>query len=358
MKKIILHIGTTKTGTSSLQTFFSENRKTLHNNNIGYFIPSTNYDPYGTTSNGHILNAVIFNNLQLPENERTDILLKNPTLDNNRLSFNDYRKQQLPIDTQNLKEYARNYDTLVFSEEMIYHHQIYYDNYWQEIRKYFDEVIDEEYQIQIVIYYRRQDEWILSEWKQMMLTEIPNTMKFHEFLRTYEKIGYLNYYDNVKKMAEVFGKENIFVRSYEKGKLINNNIICDFVDSFLGFDYSNLNTEFQTNRSISTTCAYAINYINRGKVKIRYNRQLLWGFCHRPFSDYINDIEDSAMSVLEKKLLLRKYRAQNKQLAEEYNNGIDLFNNNIKKKKVVRANCFRDRKNALKIDSLIHEYYR
>ena len=95
MKKVILHIGQPKTGSSALQNYFYHNKEKLEANKIGYYYPKYSWTPWPTYGNGSLVLAEAL--LRFKENLK----------ENNKLL-----KEDLIL----FKEYAKEYETLIFSE--------------------------------------------------------------------------------------------------------------------------------------------------------------------------------------------------------------------------------------------------
>ena len=102
----------------------------------------------------------------------------------------------------------KNYDVLILSEETISQYAMFYDDLWIRMKEYFDDVVEEEYEIDIVIYLRRQDEWLESTWKENLSNELPFPYTFEETVELYDATGILDYYSYLNKIAQVFGKEH------------------------------------------------------------------------------------------------------------------------------------------------------
>lgn len=183
MKNIYLHIGAHKTGTTAIQNFLLS----LQNNNI--------------LQKQGISYTFLSDNLH--------------TLTNNSKN----QKEFCAIFTQKIAEFIANapFHTFIFSSEGLSSIQIL-DH--KEIIAALAEAFSP-YNVKILYYIRRQDKAFESMWAQRLkhflspleVTPPPSILK--EILETY---------------THYFSKESINVRVYDKNKLVNNDIVCDFFE--------------------------------------------------------------------------------------------------------------------------------
>ena len=169
-KTLFVHVGTHKTGSSAIQRFLTENRDRLEN--YGYKYDFINKDE---------INHCAFDFV----NEGKGLRLDN--------GFN-----------------------YIFSCENLY---IDFDQI-----KYF--LLDKanEFEIKIIIYLRRQDAM-----KQSVYNQVVKTGFFSG--KIYQEHHYnLNYYVFLDKVAQLFSKENIIVRPYEKSQFVGGSIYADFLN--------------------------------------------------------------------------------------------------------------------------------
>lgn len=351
MKKIILHIGQPKTGSSSLQWFFYFNKELLNKENIAYYIPLANYVPWKTKSNGHFLLVEALNRLKDPvDKEKKKFLSDNPSLDIVRLRLSKKLVDSLVKEKENFINHIKNYDTVILSEEVIWHYCIFYENFWETIKEYLDECVDEEYETFVVVYQRRQDQWILSKWLEDVQNQIPIKLGFNKTVEEYERIGYFDYYSILKGIEKVFGKDYTIVRNFNRKNLYDHNIINDFCHVFnLGVDLKNSNT-YKTNQSRSIRSAYALNLINKGVVKSKYNNEkdrfLLYQARHSFNKIFKYEKPNSQiMTKKEREDLLNRLMESNENLAV-YNNGKSLFDYEVIDGPIIKENIFIDKMNA------------
>lgn len=212
MSTIYLHIGTPKTGTTSLQNFFWDNREALEKNNICYPDFGFRYPGIGFRRNGHFLVTTKYrdeNNKRILEKEREDYI--------KGLDF--------------LTECAESYSRIILSDEGIWRASLYNrENFWENLKKDLDA---RKLDLKIVVYLRRQDLFVQSQWIQKVKEGA--IYDFKTYLDDISRTGYpLNYYEYLHKLECIFGKEALIVRAFEKGQFLGeeNTIQSDFLNIF------------------------------------------------------------------------------------------------------------------------------
>ena len=199
-KKIILHIGTNKTGTSTIQKYLALNKENLISNKILY--PST-----GQLYFAHYKFSAIFNLNPLSEVVDGDIL-----------------KEQLEKEIQ-----ETDCNTIIISSEYF----ILAKNI-QLIKEYF-----RNYDVYILVYLRRHDEWYESLYNQVIKILHPpkwekGPEKYVEWVE-YSKKQAVEYELLLDRWTQAFTINNITIRPFEKQQFKNNDLICDFLLPLLHF---------------------------------------------------------------------------------------------------------------------------
>lgn len=240
MKKIYLHIGTPKTGTSSLQHFFLNNRAILEKNGILYPIWTDHQAWGGKNSIDGNLGWIERNKLTEEEKkERINVLLK-------------------------------SYDKILLSTE----------NIWLEVEKRnFLNIIKDisaEIEIVVIVYLRKQIDYLESQYRECVRLILLDE-SFYKICNfpTKEMDGVkksLDYYSVLEEMADVIGKKNILVRPYEKGQFKNGNIIEDFLE-LIGLSLSNefILPERNYNPSMSNAALEMKRYMNLSSIATQKN---------------------------------------------------------------------------------------
>jgi hypothetical protein len=231
MKQIFLHIGTSKTGTTSLQFFLHNNRE--HLSKLGYLYPSQN-------KTHHNLAFTLLGDSKADYQTDTweDVLTE----------IGNSQQNNIVISSEFFSE-INNVDSI------------------EQIATYLAK-----YQIKIIVYLKRQDKKVESNFNQLMKTGVyAGTVDF--FLKQTGKPNYLKLLD---RWSRIFGRENIIVRPLEKEQIPN--IYQDFLKNIgiVSFDEF-IKTE---DRNIKPNIAQisAINFINQKiAVKLGLKQQ---GFHH------------------------------------------------------------------------------
>ena len=238
MKRLILHIGTHKTGTTSLQAFFLANAETLlEKEGIRFFEAREKYVGVKWPRNAHFLLRYA-KAKTVPSSNRPD------------------RKRATKINLKAFKAEFPRYDTFLLSDERLWYEGTLHPDNWKIIKNLLDEMGFD--CIDIVLYLRRQDLFIASLWNQNMkaATRVPDTLA--EYASNSRATRVMNYDQGIAYLENVFGKEHIRVRVYERGLLEKGDIRCDFC-SLLGItlDEDYVFNEIESNPGLGPTVAQA-----------------------------------------------------------------------------------------------------
>ena len=208
MKKVILHIGRHKTGTSSLQKFFDENRQALKSVDIKYL-------EAGMAGYGHHALVAALTNATVKD--KTDLL-----------SIDEVLAMRSEIDS------AEEGVVLISSEAFQNMNPI-------DIRKIFDG-----YQVSVVVYLREQCGYLVSAYSQRIQAsnEILSLNGYYD--KTFSKLADYKNFLNVWK--DVFG-DDIRISIFDKEQMINGDIVADFCSKHLGFSASQINNDFCINHA-------------------------------------------------------------------------------------------------------------
>lgn len=223
--KAFLHIGTEKTGTTTIQNFLAENRQTLLRH--GYLYP----DCPGKTNH---FKLVVFASestrfMNLHKLLRLDTIEKVTRF---KTKFPQRLEQELTLS---------NCEKVIFSSEHC-SSRLTNEEDIERLKNLLDKFFDD---IEIIIYLRRQDKFLASTYSTAI--RAGSTEPFKIPSKETIEIRY-NYYNILNKFAKVFGKQKIKVRIFEPSKMIEGNLLKDFmntVESEIDDSYSfisNLNT--------------------------------------------------------------------------------------------------------------------
>lgn len=213
MKTLYLHIGSPKTGTTSIQSFFYANRDKLMER--GYCYPQFPH-PYlkqhsrlDPRRNGDFLHAKYKNEQGIRDKEEEARIFKEGL--------------------QKVQDLFLEYDSIVVSDEGIWRAVSgERKNLWQELRQ---EAEKGSFIVKVIAYIRKQDELLESWWNQNIKHSATkyNAMTWEEYLHAYPGDINLDYYSLLKAAADVLGVENIVVRRFQPEFFTGGSLLSDFL---------------------------------------------------------------------------------------------------------------------------------
>ena len=210
IKKLFLHIGSHKTGTSAIQRFLRINNNLLNDKSISYFKP----DPWPIPFKKEI----------------------GPVVDLDLSGFEALKN----IESNTVVLSHENYSWITSEGDL--------KLLANTLSKFAEEV-------KIILYIRRQDSLAISQ-KQEGTKWFDNSIAYgHEpsaFPSTLTKYAsdYLNFYEKVNKWENAFGRENMIVRIFSTETLINGDAVEDFCNIIGIKDLSSYNQVGRVNESI------------------------------------------------------------------------------------------------------------
>lgn len=212
MKTLYVHIGTKKTGTTSIQGFCVHNRKALESK--GYCFPDLPFQYYRVTTeerNGHFLVGAVW-----AEDGSHDL---------------NKERQIFQEGMGYIRKLFQTYDNIILSDEQIWKNSyMVRASLWEELK---EEAKKGNFQVKIIVYIRRQDGYIGSLWNQSVKTAIRKdraVMTIEEYMERMPPSEQLDYYANIEKISSALGKENVIVRVFERGKFEGGSIYTDFLN--------------------------------------------------------------------------------------------------------------------------------
>lgn len=295
--KLIIHAGTSKTGSTSIQLLCHNNREALAN--YGVLFPRTGLklspDNRKNRSSGH------YEFIQAAQNNDSILLNK----------LNDEISEFDSIDT-----------VLISCENFSFINDIP-----EKLKSYFKSF--ENYKI--IIYLRRQDyyleslykEFVSGGWRKLSVS----IDKFFESHNTYIEC---DYYKLLTPWSEAFGKNNIIVRPFEKNQWVNQMLIADFFSCLNLSKFLETDIIFDTHDNISKTNEeiVLINLLNNIELKGEYYREALHTFFEVFNNNQEYDKSNKFLSAPKQRIyIIHKYSESNLKVAREYLNKDSLFFN-------------------------------
>lgn len=273
-KKIFLHIGTHKTGTTSLQSFMDFNRNSLHEQGILY--PKTGWYHHSQ----HML-AFQLKNILPPGM---------PDYDEN--IWNDLRNEIDSFSGSRVLISSEEFSTITSKEVSTLKEEL------------------KNYDVEIIIYLRRQDELFESMFNQQTKDwRSPRKAPISFFLKEPENIyQFLNYENLLAPWIENFNLDHVHIRLYDKNCMPELDTVKDFI-VFLRLDADKLN--FAQNKKLNISVgAKALEAIRLSKnLDIdEIDRKNLFDIVINLFT---KKSQESLLSSKERKSILDKYDESN-----------------------------------------------
>ena len=205
MKTIYLHIGTHKTATTAIQHFCKINKKALRDN-TGYAYPLFPLFSY----RGKLT-------------ERNGIFLTSEYYDETGKRREDIEQKRFREGLEDIHDRLTRCDAMVLSDEAMWRN--FYDkpHLLEQLR---DDARENGYRIHLIVYLRRQDQFIESMWHQRVKRDYRPVRGFKFYINHYK---YLDYYEILTHLAGIIGKENMTVRRFYDGVNADGGIIGDFL---------------------------------------------------------------------------------------------------------------------------------
>ncbi len=315
MKTLYLHIGTSKTGTTTIQTYCGINREQLKSKGVLFPIMPYHYDRITKNRNGHFLYAMIYENGVRNKEKEKQVL-----------------KQELDY----IVDCFKDYDNVLLSEESIW---------WatatrrKGLWKYLQEHSQQNnYQVKIIVYLRRQDQFMMSRYNQIIKTDTGGgTQRFYEYFKDmngkYKCV--MNYRQRLDYMAKFFPKENIVVKRFDRSYFYNGDLNADFLH-ILGVEIDDTFAELpkDENLGISVQSGELKRVLNRlGTMTFAENQKLLQML--NECEVLLPKREVSIMTTEHIEKFMKKFIDDNESIAVDYiGDGKPMFNYDYKQKPV------------------------
>lgn len=193
-KRLYIHIGLPKTGTSAIQNYLVTNYDLLKDKHNLF------YPKLGRAGDGSHHNIA----WALSANPYKELL-------------DDAKQRELLIELRNEIDSSTCSSALLSSECFAMHSN-----------KAFKEIIASNYELHIICYLRRQDDYIESSYSQIVKDVVrKETRSFTEYLN--DSLSSLSYFEMLQKWEGIAEKENIHIREYDKNSFLNGSIVDDFL---------------------------------------------------------------------------------------------------------------------------------
>lgn len=289
MKKIYIHIGFHKTGTSSIQRYLANNRVRLLEHK--YLYPRT-----GCIDSAHHLLAISVN--------KNDSFISMINKDSHEY-WNDLDTEIKTSKAENIILSSEEFSTIDSIDKI------------QHLSKY----LAGKYEVKIIIYVRRIDSYCESIYKQ--LVKFYGSRFSEDFsLNANYVVNMFNPFDTIKKWEEIFGNNNIIVKVFEKRQM-NNNLIKDFLISIkMEFNFIDMDKIENINSSLSVKNNEILKNINKLCNLNKEQHLFLVNFLENR-SSKIKENELSYLSHKDRMFLIKKSSESDKKIAKHFLNRVD-----------------------------------
>ncbi|NOD37087.1 MULTISPECIES: hypothetical protein [unclassified Ruegeria] len=224
MKRLIVHIGWEKTGTTSLQAFMSNNCDKLEN--VGVHYPNDRHLTF-VQGNGHFPLAGALTN----QNKQREFIAEHKKIDG-QVILSDFASHLKVV----------NKTTVISCEHLS--SRVGSEN---EIKLLKDSIDATGYEVKVVCYIR--DPVSLAKSSHSTAVKVSKRDKLN-WDRVDPQNEYFNPVHRLRRWAEVFGKENVTVREYLPSKLVGGDICSDFCE-LIGVDSQDFAIPDRLNTALS-----------------------------------------------------------------------------------------------------------
>ncbi len=250
-----LHIGTPKTGTSSIQTFLAENGTLLTEHGLLYPLAGRTHGEQSTVRQVGLALSVL--PVDRPETG-FDRIFGLATREH-KVEFKQAFTRQLETELHRTKA-----NRIVISDEGMYSflsrpHDI--RQLGDFLRPYFD-------RIRIVVYLRAPESFVESFYSQHL--KMGGIEDLGEFAQKQKWV--LSYGSRLKLWQDAFGRDSLVVREFSRPSLHHGDIVSDFFKTVLDIDIEMPPSERQVNTSITPTGQALLLRINRHFAAIKKPR--------------------------------------------------------------------------------------
>ncbi len=313
-KTLYVHIGMAKTGTTALQYFLWENRGVLEQK--GYCYPSMRlaYPDVATvneTRNGHFL--------------------VNDTWVNGSMEHDNLDAMMYRAGMDEVVRLFEIYDNVILSDE-----GIWVATYKRRASLWEELLADGErngFQVKIVVYLRRQDQYIASVYKQKLKqrTSYSNRETWEEYVSHIPKTRQLDYFKKLERIRKVVGMDHMIVCKYDRESFLGGSLYADFLHR-IGLEFTDAYevAQQEANKSLLGNTAEMKRIINEIGDFDRDDDRLIRNILYDDSEISKNQVIAEVFSKEEAESFLRKYDQSNAKVAETYfDDGKPLFDNTV-----------------------------
>lgn len=295
MKTIFLHIGIEKTGTTSIQAFFNENRGALQEKGLLYPDLST-FSKFKSHSHSHshsVLTSAIMkssNRVNIPEEIKENVKASDILTSIKDQVLTD---ESIFISSEHLSSRLNIQDIVVLKNEV----QTHLPNY----------------KIKIVICLRRQDQLFKSSYSTMIKSGTTKSLDEY-YDEALNRSPYFDYKTMLKNWEMTFGFDNLIIYSFDEAKEIG---VITKILSVIGFCHDVDESRYVFNESLSNMTNIAGAAINKDGDNRQRKLNLL--------SKLTNSLEGQLIEQEKICSITQRYYVDNSYIAKFYLNRKSLF---------------------------------
>lgn len=208
MKRLILHVGTMKTGTTAIQAFLKQNGALLEEQGICYPMDFGTFAHANPNRNGNFLMRAA-QGRAIPGYK------------------SGHLKKHVPQAIEQFKKHVADFDTVILSEETLWRCGVLYEGYWDALKAIVEACGIE--QTDVIVYLRRQDGYAESRWRQWVKGLVDYTQTFEEYCADTKQMKPTDYKLGLDLIAQTFGKDHLTVRVYDRAAFPDHDIVKDFL---------------------------------------------------------------------------------------------------------------------------------
>ncbi len=317
-KKIVFHIGASKAGSSAIQVVLGQNSDKLRDR--GVLIPSKTL-VYDSEISGEQI--WYFENLLLKGN----------------LNFPDFFAS-----CDEWFEINKDAHTIIFSAENL-------SNNYVDGSKFLP--LKEKYEIEVIFYIRRQDDYFASAWQQWFCKTNPDFWAW-----CIEQLpNRANWQKTIESWEQLVGEQKLIVRLFERDKLINEDIVDDFLNILGLSDFEYTKVKRKINPSYNLGTQDLVHTVRRSLDGIHDNS--VYEMIGRLTAErHHKVVTDNMLSQAQRLAILSHYSTSNEWIKNRYFANMenkDLFTK-VRPQAATSNSEIRNQKDALMFD-LIHQIY-
>ncbi len=303
MATLYLHIGTPKTGTTAIQIFCEANKRALARRGYCFPIFPHKYEDARIQRNGRFL--VYF--------EGADGGFERPCEERMWRRRMDY-----------VEALFRKYPNVILSDEDIWRAARFKcPSLWERLKA---EACARGFELRIVVYLRRQDQFLHSWWAQRVKTARGECgrMRWSEMLARADEWMELDYHAHLERIAACFGRDAIDVRVYDRARFAGGDVVMDFLGAIgliPGDDF--VHPSGEQNPSLGGSALEVCRILNGMPGISPFERSRLERRVAACGALAGGAADGAPLSLDELRAFLRKYEESNRLVARDYLGDVD-----------------------------------